>query len=230
MKLLFFLPLILFCLIPQQVTVQDTAPVNVIAHKWTRARKTVEVPEGPGITPPAGAMIAQNKNFARNVRANEPPGVRDPNADTLDGRSAQMEKNVQDARQPKSKQMDGITYKVKVKNDSANLVEVLFWEYQLSDPLTPENVTRHQFICGVSIGPSKEKELEGFSTTNLSNVISVDSLSDKTKQFQEKVIVNRVEYADGVIWQRKDWSLKEVKASYERALKEAWVPGMCKSL
>jgi len=230
MKLLLFLPLILLFVVPQQVAVQDTSPVTVVSYKWTRTRKTVELPENAGMTPPAGAMIPQNKNFARNVRANEPPGARDTNADTLDGRSAQIEKNVQDARQPRSKQMDGISYRIKVQNSSANVIEVLFWEFEFADPADAANVTRHQFMCGVDIRPNKGKELEGFSITNPSNVISVDSLSDKSKHFQEKVIINRVEYADGIIWQRKDWSLKDIKSSYERALKEAWVPGTCKAL
>ena len=66
--------------------------------------------------------------------------------------------------------------------------------------------------------------------SNPSNVISVDSLAKKGNTFQEKVVINRVEYADGTIWQRQDWSLKDVKNTYERALKETWVPGMCKNL
>ena len=43
-------------------------------------------------------------------------------------------------------------------------------------------------------------------------------------------MINRIEYADGTVWQRKSWSLAEVKESYERVLHEQWLPGMCKSL
>ena len=226
MKLLLFLPLLLFIVL-QQSAPAENSQVEVVAYKWEKSRRVIELPHNSPVNPPASAMIPANKNFARNVRVNDPAGVRDPNADTLDGRSAQMEKNVQDARAPESKAVDGYSYKVRVQNNSANVIEVLFWEYEVFDPADSAAVTRHQFICGVNISPNGKKELEGFSLANPSTVINVDSLS---KKFQEKVVINRVEYADGTIWQRKDWSLKEVKTAYERALKETWLPGMCKNL
>jgi hypothetical protein len=231
MKMLFFVPLICSVLLIPQQTSNDTSQIDVMAYKWSKARRTLEKGESSeGITPPASAMIPQNKNFARNARVNDPTGVRDPNADTLDGRGAQLEKNVQEARSPQTKQVEGFAYRVKFKNSSSNVVEILFWEYQFIDPANESNPTRHQFLCGVSLAQGKEKELEGFSVSSPSSVVSVESLGKKESTFREKILINRVEYADGSIWQRKDWSLKEVKASYERALKEKWQPGMCKGL
>jgi hypothetical protein len=176
-------------------------------------------------------MIPQNRNFARNARVNDPQGVRDPNQDTLDGRSAAMDKSVADSRAPKSKTMDGFAYKIKVQNKGANMVEIVFWEYQFHDPANPDLVARRQFLCGVSIPGGKGKELEGFSLSGPSDVIDVQTLANNTANpFKENVLINRVEYADGSIWQRKGWSLAEVKGSYERVLREQWVPGMCKGL
>lgn len=229
MKLLLFLPLLLF-IVPQQSAPSENSQVEVISYKWEKSRRVISLSQGSAMVPPVSAMNASNKNFARNVRANDPAGVRDPNADTLDGRSAAMEKSVQEARAPESKSVDGFAYKVRVQNKAVNAVEVLFWEYEVIDPSNSTSLTRHQFICGVNIIPNGKKELEGFSLAGPSNVINVDTLSKKDSQFQEKVLINRIEYADGTIWQRKDWSLKEVKSTYERALKETWVPGMCKNL
>ena len=231
MKILFFVPLICSFFLPPQQLSTDASQIEVTTYKWSKARRTIEKTEAPdGVTPPASAMIPQNKNFARNVRMNDPQGVRDPNADTLDGRSAQIEKNVQEARSPQTKQVDGFAYRVKVKNSAAQVVEILFWEYQFIDPANESNTTRHQFLCGLSLAQGKEKELEGFSVSSPASVVNVESLGKKDSSFREKVVINRVEYADGTIWQRKDWSLKEVKASYERALREKWQPGMCKGL
>jgi len=232
MKILLVLSLLIPLVVVQQSATSDGSTVSVISYKWSRARRLMEKPESAeGITPPASAMIPANKNFGRNVRVNDPAGVRDPNADTLDGRSAQIEKNVQEARSPKVKQVDGFAYRVKVQNSGSNVIEVLFWEYQFADQSVPTNVTRHQFLCGVSIRPGKDKELEGFSVSAPSNLIDVDSLAKKNPNpFQERILINRVEYSDGTIWQRQGWNLQEVKATYERALKEPWVPGMCKSL
>jgi hypothetical protein len=146
-----------------------------------------------------------------------------------DGRSAAIEKSVQESRTPKAEPRDGFAYRVKVKNSAAKVVEIVFWEYRFYDPANPELVARRQFLCGVNIRPDKDKELEGFSLSGPSDVVSVSALGGKS-QFKEDVLINRVEYSDGSIWQRKDWSFAEVKRSYDRVLREPWVPGQCKGL
>src|SRR5215210_2525986 len=102
MKLLFVFPILLSLLIPYQVanSNDESAPLTVVNFKWSKTRRTVETPQDEG-TVPARAMIPQNRNFARNARINDPQGVRDPNSDTLDGRSAAMEKSVQESRTAK---------------------------------------------------------------------------------------------------------------------------------
>jgi hypothetical protein len=105
------------------------------------------------------------------------------------------------------------------------MIEIVFWEYQFNDPADPSLVARRQFLCGVNIAAEKIKELEGFS---LSGPGVVNAQTDSP--IKEKAVINRVEYADGSVWQRKDWSLAEVKTSYDRVLREQWVPGMCKGL
>jgi hypothetical protein len=223
--LLFLLPLML---IKIDQTVQEGPQMSVLSFKWTRARQTVEV-HPQEATIPARAVIPQNKTFARNARINDPAGVRDPNADTIDGRSAAIEKSVQESRAPKSEPRDGFAYRAKVKNNTAKIVEIVFWEYRFNDPANPELVARRQFLCGVNIRPDKDKELQGFSLSGPSDVVSVSALAGKT-QFKEDVLINRVEYSDGTIWQRKDWSFAEVKRSYDRVLREPWLPGTCKGL
>ena len=233
MKTVIPVSLLLSLLIPFQSSTLPTdgaADVSVTSFKWARARRKVDVAAAEG-TIPARAMIPQNRNFARNARVNDPQGVRDPNADTLDGRSAAMEKSVAEARAPQQKTMDGYAYRIKVQNAGQKIVEIVFWEYQFQDPANPQMIARRQFLCGVSIPAGKGKELEGFSLSGPSDVVDVKTLASNTgNPFKENVLINRVEYADGSIWQRKAWNLAEVKASYERVLREQWVPGTCKSL
>ena len=83
-------------------------------------------------------MIPQNKIFARNARANESPGARDPNADTLDGRSAALEKSVAESRLPQPEPVDGFVYRIKVQNAFTKTVEAVFWEYRFEDPANPD--------------------------------------------------------------------------------------------
>jgi len=193
-----------------------------------RARRTIEAPPAEG-NAPARAMIPQNRIFARNARVNDPAGSRDPNADTIDGRSAALEKSVAESRAPKAEPMEGYAYRIKVQNTIKKVVEIVFWEYQFRDPANPDVVARRQFLCGVNIPEGKSKELEGFSISGPSDVVNVKTL-DSGAAFKENVVINRIEYSDGTVWQRKAWNLADVKASYERVLREQWLPGMCKGL
>ena len=229
MKTFLLLSLLLSLLVPFQgpIVSSDASPLDVANFKWSRARRNVEAPPVEGNSP-ARAMIPQNRNFARNSRINDPQGVRDPNQDTLDGRSAAMEKSVAESRAPKSQPMDGFAYRIKVQNPASKVVEIVFWEYQFHDPANPGLVARRQFLCGVNIPAGKGKELEGFSLSGPSDVVNVKTLD--SGGFKENVLINRVEYSDGSIWQRKAWNLAEVKGSYERVLREPWLPGMCKGL
>ena len=208
----------------------QASSLSVLSFKWYRSRQVID----PGaadsaVVPPVRAVIAANKNFERNVRANNPTGARDPNEDTLDGRSAALEKSVQDSRAPQTKPVDGYAYRVKIQNKSPQVIEIVFFEYQFIDPSTPANMARRQFLCGVNIKPDKEKELQAFSISGPSDVVSVDSLGKKAL-LQENVLINRVEYADGTIWQRKDWNFSEIRLTYHRAVNTPWGSEMCRSL
>lgn len=225
MKTLLLLSLLLSLFIPFQA---NEGPLTVTSFKWTRARRTIQAPVVEG-NAPQRAMIPQNRNFARNQRINDPAGARDPNADTLDGRSAALEKTVAESRAPKLEPMDGYAYRIKVQNPGTKVVEAVFWEYQFHDPANPDLVARRQFLCVVNIAAGKGKELEGFSLSGPSDVVNVKTLDSGTP-LKESVLINRVEYTDGSTSQRKTWNLAEVKDSYERVLREQWVPGMCKSL
>lgn len=209
------------------ITTDPESPVAVVSFKWSKTKLTLE--QTNTTTAPAPAMTSLNKVFERNRRANTSPGERDPNLDTIDGRAAALERSVQDSRAPKP--VEGFVYRTKVRNAGAKTVEVLFWEYQFQDPAEPTSLRRHQFLCGVSLKPEKGKELEGFSLASPSDVVSVESLKkNPAVALQERVVVNRVEYSDGSIWQRKDWSFSEIKLTYNRALQTPWAPDMCKGL
>lgn len=227
--LLFLVLSILPAIVQTQTPANDEAPpMTVASYKWTRARQAAEASHVDAVIP-VRQVIPQNKTFARNARINEPRGARDPNQDTLDGRSEAMEKSVQESRAGKSEPRDGFAYRIKVKNSAKKVVEIIFWEYQFTEGDDAKTLARRQFLCGVDIRPDKDKELEAFSLSGPSDVVSVGALADKSR-FKENVLINRIEYSDGSIWQRKGWHLAEVKGSYDRVLREPWVPGQCKGL
>jgi hypothetical protein len=208
---------------------KENASILILSFKWSTTHQIIKKQEVPTTAPPP-EMTAGNKSAARAARANNPL-IPDPNEQTIDGRSAAMEKNVQEARSSQPKPVDGFSYQAKIQNSGPRLIEIVFWEYQFIDPTSKETVGRRQFLCGVKIKPDKEKELQGFSFSGPSNVVSAATLANKPENpFQEKVVINRVEYADGSIWQRQDWNFAEIKSSYKRALDTPWESEMCREL
>jgi hypothetical protein len=155
--------------------------------------------------------------------------MRDPNLDTVDGRSAALEKSIQDSRS--SKPADGFVYHLKIHNASTRRIETLFWEYQFLDETKATPPSRRQFLCAVDIKSNKDKDMEAFSLAGPSDVVSVEALSKKSgNPFQETVVINRVEYTDGSIWQRKGWRLAEVKLGVERVMRTPWGTETCRGL
>ena len=189
----------------------DEAPIAVLSYKWSKDRRAMELVDTSGPSSPQPAMIPQNKNFERQKRVNDPAGTRDPNADTLDGRSAELDRITAQARETKP-QTEGFTYQTKVQNNSAKPVALVFWEYQFREKGSSTIVTRRQFVCLARLKPAKARDLEIFTLAAPSSVISVKSLSKKSEpSFDEAVIINRVEFEDGSTWQRKDWNYEDVK-------------------
>lgn len=203
----------------------------VLSFKWNKSRQAV-AKQAPITAAPAAAVTRADINFEKSKRANDPnPAATDPRSLSVDARSAALEKIVEESRSPGSKTVDGFDHRVKLRNTGSKVVEIVFWEYQFIESLNPENVIRRQFICGVEMKPNKEKEILAFSSTNPSAVISVESLANKSgNPYKEKVEINRVEYTDGSIWQRKEWNFAEMRSAISRAVATPWGTEMCRSL
>jgi hypothetical protein len=188
---------------------EETGPLVVTSYKWVKDRRPAENAVS-GLVTPAPAMTAANKNYEKQKRANAPAGARDPNADTVDARSAEIDRIVQESRE--AQPVDGFSYLVKVQNGSGKIIQTIFWEYQFREKASPANITRRQFLCSAKINPDKGKDLQVFSLSGPSDVISVKSLAKRSAdQFKEGVQINRVEYSDGTFWQRRDWNVNDLK-------------------
>jgi hypothetical protein len=222
---LFLLPFLLMTGSPLQ-NPDDKSPLVVLDFKWSRDRQPVTNAVSASMTP-APAMTAANKNFEKQRRINDPAGVRDPNADTLDGRGAELERIVQESREPEP--VEGFTYQMRVQNRSSKAIQNVFWEYRFKEVSNPEHLSRRQFLCNVQIKPDKDRGLQVFSLSGPSDVVNVKSLDkDSKSQFEEAVLINRIEFADGSFWQRKEWNLDQVKLT-SKARETRNMP-MCRGL
>ncbi|MDX6385184.1 MAG: hypothetical protein QOK48_2757 [Blastocatellia bacterium] len=210
MKFLLLLPLLLMPGLAGQDTPKDEeAPVSVTSFRWIRDRKPAEN-AASAVVAPAAAVTAATKNFEKQKRINAPAGDRDPTLDTVDSRSAEIERIVQESREPQP--VDGFTYQVKIQNGSGKIIQTIFWEYQFRETASPANVTRRQFLCSGKINPDKGKDLQVFTLNGPSDVVNVKSLAKRpADQFKEGVVINRVEYTDGTFWQRRDWNVNDLK-------------------
>ena len=231
MRTLLLLPLLLASATRAQ---EAAAPgggssLEVLGSKWSSSRKAVAGRESGGPAP--AATVTRNDRVNERNRTSDPTGLRFPEPENADARSAAIERNVRAARTPPPKTVEGFEYRVRVRNAAAKAVEVVFWEYQFTETANPANVARRQFLCGVAIKPGKEKELQAFSHAGPSAVVGAASLANKSGDlFAGKVTINRVEYADGTIWQRKGWSYAEVRAAIASAVAAPWGAEMCRPL
>ena len=200
----------------------------VLSFKWSPVRRIPKKQEVPNMSP-APELTPGNKAAGRAARINNPQ-IPDPNEQTIDGRSAAIEKIVQESRVANPKPIDGFLYETRIRNDGAKQIEIVFWEYQFIDQSNTV-VARHQFLCGAKIKSAKEKDLSVFSLLRPSDVVNAAIVGDKSPTgLREKVLLNRVEYADGSIWQRRDWNFGEIRMSYKRAIETPWEGEMCRGL
>ncbi len=162
MRALLLLPLLLALLAPIQkpaspvqnpAITDEGSPIVVLTSKWAKSRLTVEQADSASV-PPAPAMISANKIVERNRRADIPAGGRDPNLDTVDGRSAALEKSVQDSRAPKP--IEGFVYRVKVHNADTKLIDSCFGSINSSTNQTQSG----SFFAPSSLSRTKTRMLK----------------------------------------------------------------------
>lgn len=200
----------------------QSSPVTVVSFKWFKNRPVLEATGTPVAADRApNAMDRPNRTLDRRKRINDTGGRRDSNENTIEARSAALENIVQQSREEKPPPVDGFTYQAKIQNKSTKLVKTVFLEFQFTEKTNPANISRRQFICRAKMKPEKLEELRAFSSIAPSGVVSVGTLKKKSPggDFDEIVRINRVEYDDGSIWQRKDWDFDEVKLTVKPAAK-----------
>ncbi len=229
MKTLLLLPFLLFFAGSSQnpAALDESSPVVVVSFKWFKDRQPIDNAVAT-TTSPQPAPIAADKNFERQKRVNAMAGDRDPHADTLDARGAELDRIVAESRA--APPVDGFVYLIKFKSAGTKLIARVFWEYQFKETANPANVTRRRFLCNVKIKPEQAKDLEIFSLGGPSDVISVKSLAKGSgNQFQEAVVIDRVEYADGSFWQLKDW-IFDVSKIVSKTRADSQKTPMCRSI
>ena len=192
----------------------ENSPVVATYFRWFKDRQAAEKAVMPSRVPQQPTIEPTN-SIGRKQREDGKAPERDPNLDKLETRSAALDQIGEQSIE--SPRVDGFTYEVKFKNLETKQTKTVFWEYQFKDPAKAENTSSRRFVCGVKIKPGKDELVQVFSTIGPFSVIDVKSLKKGSgKQFDESVIIDRIEYEDGSFWQRKDWNFDEAKFTLTR--------------
>jgi len=131
-------------------------------------------------------------------RRNEPQDVK--NRRDREERRADLINNERNAAQSSPRQQDYYFLRLEVKNVGPNTIKSMVWEYQPSAQTADYDL--RQYLCTMKAKPRESKTFELISPFAPVKVVSADKKSQ-----DGKVVINRIEYADGSVWKRKGWSV-----------------------
>jgi hypothetical protein len=217
MKLFFAFALVVLAAMSQaQTSTQNRSDLIVLkfsCNKYENGGRMIRSVQEPD--PPMNEPISINP-APRSDEPQELKNRRDLQQRRADMRTAEI--NATLSGQPASKIY---VYRLQVKNASAKVVKGFAWEYQ---PSTEPDPLDRQFFCVVKTKPNESKEIELFSPLAPSRVIDAAKAGDKSaKSSDAGVIINKIEYMDGSIWQRTGWNPNTFRADDVQKI----IPGKC---
>jgi hypothetical protein len=185
----------------QTPAVSKTPPeVQVVKFSWSKERLNWE--QNPFSGP--------NENFHEmQFRARSEKRVSDAKRSGSTGQQASAERDAKvDAaivgagRQPSGPPRYYFIYRASLRNYSPKQIDEIDWDYVFIDSATGQELGRHQFTSAKTIAPGKTKELSFMLSAPPTKHISVYALNKQERSgIADQVVVVRVKYADGSIWQ-----------------------------
>lgn len=98
--------------------------------------------------------------------------------------------------------VDGYKYKVTLRNDGTKNIKSIDWDYVFIDQAARALVARHQFTSDETIKPGKTKEIYVLYLTPPVRTVSAERLASKEPlPYTEHIVIARIVYSDGSIWQ-----------------------------
>jgi len=193
---LFFLVIVLLT-DPMTAIPQETAEVAIIKFSWQRER----ISHRPSIASlQTSEVLAQQGR--RELELSQARNAQDA------GRVARVETSMNRQKEATSKASqtepprDGYRYRVTLRNDSEKTIKSIDWDYIFIDPENQNEVARHQFTSDETIKPGKTKEVSVLYLIQPVKTISVRMLSKRDPlPYREQVVISRVLFADGSVWQ-----------------------------
>ncbi|HEX8722426.1 MAG TPA: hypothetical protein VF736_17555 [Pyrinomonadaceae bacterium] len=184
---------------PAAALPQDGAPdVEVLKFGWTRQR----IRQRPSMLPLAGPdeLIRQSRREGQLAAARN-------SANT--GAAGRIETQITNDEQARAKAghtappEDGYRYAVRLRNNGPRTIKSIDWDYLFVDPTSRAEVSRHQFTSDETIKPGRTKEVGVLYLVPPVKTVSAGMLGGKAPlPFEERVVLVRVRYSDGSVWQQ----------------------------
>jgi hypothetical protein len=174
------------------VCAQEPSGVEVVKSSWSKIRIGWERDPFSGPVENFDEMRSRARNERRVATGGGERARREARAD---------EANLAAQREKRPSQYYFI-YKTKIKNTHTVAITQIDWDYVFFERDTENELGRQEFTSDEQIGPGKTKELVVTITSPPTRTISVTSLNlEERNRLSEKIILVRVKYADGHVWQ-----------------------------
>jgi len=193
MKLILLLVLFGLPLLLQQQNEQNKDPdVSVLRFTWTKESQSsmIKGAQRPGgnITPP----LADDREFGQ--------------------RRVDMRATENKARSSAPPPGDIYHLRLEFKNSGPNIVRSVIWEFKPT--IAPEDYEPKQYLCALKVKPKDKKILDLWTPFSPVKVVNVKARADGLKDGE--VVVNRIEYENGIVWKRTDWPYSVPSSSAQK--------------
>ena len=185
----------------QSAPPQDSPDLAVVKSSWSKERLNWEGDPFGGPNENFDEMRVRMRNEQRIMAAKRGGSQIELNKIEREARADSA--NIERIR-AKSPARYGFLYKTTIQNNGGGAVKLVDWDYVFYDAATGEELGRHQFTSEGKIGPAKKKEFSVFIASPPTRLISADALGKGEREgLGERVVLMRVVYEDGTVWQRQ---------------------------
>lgn len=182
---------------------QETARVEVVKFDWSMYIPNRE----RAVTEPLDTELSSRpEQFNRGILGRSDRN--DPHREkTIEEKSRELARVEREAARSASAKPENIfLYELKVKNTNDRTIRSFVWEYspEAETPSLQTNSAR-RFLCVEKIKAGDSKTLKILSYLPPLGVVDASASKDRSgKDRARDVLITRVEYTDGTVWQRSD--------------------------
>jgi hypothetical protein len=171
--------------------------IVVLQKNWRLVVRTAALDEDP---------FEANKEFNEALRAQRENDIQNAiRARGAESRVPPPPRNKKTSDVPSSPTATYL-YQVKIRNTGTKAIRAVDWGYIFTDPETQREVGRHRYSNKVKIRPAQNNDLIGRTSSHPTFAVNIGNTGKEPgkqpgKQLTEQVVIYRVEYDDGTVWQ-----------------------------